>query len=97
MRWFIRAMVAIVLVHVALTGYTIAKGLTKATPMPTTHTAPANWKYAAAREGHTFHSKGCPGLPKLPPEEMVYGNSVAEMLRVHDKEACPQCINKEGP
>lgn len=97
MRWCIRMLIAIVAAHFILAGYTIAKSLMKATPMPKiTYNMPANWQYAAAKAGHTFHVKGCPGLPKKPPNEMVYGNSVAEMLRVHDKEACPQCINKEG-
>ena len=94
MRWCSRAFVAVVALHVALTAYAVMKA--PAIPK-TTYTAPANWQYAAAQAGHTFHARGCPGVPKLPANQMVYGNSVAEMLRVHGKEACPQCIPKEGP
>lgn len=60
-----------------------------------TYSQPARWQYAAAKEGHTFHAKGCGLLPRhLRPDEMVYGNSVAEMLRVPDKSPCPYCIRE---
>lgn len=64
----------------------------KPNPTPAVFREPANWKYAAAREGHTFHARGCPGVPKLPAREMVYGSSVAEMFRAYDKQPCPLCI-----
>lgn len=63
-------------------------------PQTTVYREPSKWEYAAAKDGHTFHARGCPGLPKLPPNEMVYGNSVAEMLRVPDKRPCPYCIKE---
>lgn len=82
--------IGIVAIYTALTGYAVIKALTSMSKP--VFTAPANWEYAAARDGHTFHAKGCPAIPTLPPEQMVYGNSVAEMLRVHDKNPCDYCI-----
>jgi hypothetical protein len=68
----------------------LAENAMHRTPPPAVFKEPANWKYVAAKRGHTFHAKGCPGVPKqLPPDELMYGNSAQEM---RNKDACPLCI-----
>ena len=77
----------------ALTYFALAVSAALCPPdaMPANYSPPANWKYAAAREGHTFHAKGCGLMPTLPANQMVYGNSVREMLG-SDKEPCAYCV-----
>ena len=68
----------------------LAENAMHRTPPPAVFKEPANWKYVAAKRGHTFHAKGCPGVPKqLLPYELMYGNSAQEM---RNKDACPLCI-----
>jgi len=95
MRWFVRVLVLIFILYAILTAYAAFKAATKHTPMPKqTYSVPAHWKFAAARAGHTFHAKGCGLFPRtVPPEEMVYGNSVREM-QANAKEPCAYCVKE---